>query len=604
MEEQFDKLIYSWYSEYRGGFISNQEIFFSREYSIETNYFENEEIQIEIGNNKDFFYPSRFYGENITGLTAIVGENGSGKTTIAKMLFDYPIPGIKEMQPFFWIVKLTNGRLKVYYYKKKPIIKFENASLDEWQNNDLSLCYLTNIFNVYELDGRIGLSSGHMGSAYRKVYSPAYILANAAEEARKTRYGYFRQKDTNFLTAIQHYADLMEKSEIKAYIKKQEELIIECYKQTSDDIKKELCVFNEYDISIVQFPDEGENDKQGNTLEQIKANYKKFSDMMGKSQYLKAKMLVYYLSELCLCFEDLKFNTLKTEDDCICVLNKCLEELSEQDGCPWMIAMKNAGETILKWYEEGNNWKIGGHCFEDSDSLLEWYYEELKRNFSFFKRYLSFSIRPISSGELAMINLFSYIVDSVILPLERQEKKKALLIIDEIDMGLHPRWQQNILHHLLRWLNSYKEYSFQIIITSHSPIVLSDILMEDVIKLCKEPQGKISVQKMDKLTFGTTISKQILDTFYMDKGNIGLFSKEKIREIIERINELDIKSSAEEINELKYLVNSIGEELVRKKLLNNINKRKSNEELFLKKWREIPLENKEEALRMLDNLRM
>ena len=128
--------------------------------------------------------------------------------------------------------------------------------------------------------------------------------------------------------------------------------------------------------------------------------------------------------------------------------------------------------------------------------------------------------------------------------------------------------------------------------------------MEDVIKLCKESQGKISVKKMDKLTFGTTISKQILDTFYMDKGNIGSFSKEKIKEIIKRIEELDINSSAEEKKELEYLVNSIGEELVRKKLLNDINKRYSNEELVLKKWREIPLENKEEALRMLDNLRI
>ena len=603
MKEQFDNLIYSWYSEYREGFISNQEIFFSREYLIKTNYFENKEIQIEIRKNKDFFYPSWFYGENITSLTAIVGENGSGKTTIAQMLFDCPLPGIKEMQPFFWIVKLMNGSLKVYYYKKKPIIKTENASLEEWQNNDLSLCYLTNIFNIYELDGRAGRSSCIMSNTYRKIYSPAYILVNAAEQARKTRYGYFSLKDNKFLTTIQHYADLMEKSEIKAYIKKQEELIIECYKQTSDDIKKELCVFNEYDISIVQFPDEEGNDKQGGTLQQIKENYSKFSNMMDENQYLKAKMLVYYLSEFCLCFGDLKFDTLNTTDNCINVIKQCLRILSEQEECPWMIAMKNAGETILKWYEEGNNWKTGRHYFKDSDSLIEWYYDELKRNFSFFKRYLSFSIRPISSGELAMINLFSYIVDSAILPLERQEKKKTILIIDEIDMGLHPRWQQNILHHLLRWLNSYKEYSFQIILTSHSPIVLSDILMEDVIKLCKESQGKISVKKMDKLTFGTTISKQILDTFYMDKGNIGSFSKEKIKEIIKRIAELDINSSAEEIKELKYLVNSIGEELVRKKLLNDINKRYSNEELFLNKWREIPLENKEEALRMLDNLR-
>lgn len=203
----------------------------------------------------------------------------------------------------------------------------------------------------------------------------------------------------------------------------------------------------------------------------------------------------------------------------------------------------------------------GNAIFDDSDEMIDWYCDQLKKPSSFFTRNLSFSLAPISCGEQMMINLFAYITDAMY---NNPDQKDFFIIIDEIDAGLHPRWQQNILKYLLDWLGTFEDYQFQLVVTTHSPFVLSDILNDHVIKLEKSSWGQMKIEQMETPTFGANIAMQLLDGFFMDEGNIGAFAKEKIGKVICKIKNMQNYQSLNQ-DELFYLVDSIGEDIVRGK---------------------------------------
>lgn len=620
--EGSSRLIYAWYSQYSNGFVRNQGIFFNREYQINTDVIGGSiqgtlKVRVDISKNNMYLCPSDFYGENISSLTAIIGENGSGKTTIASMLMDYPIPSINGnvKSPFFWVVVTGEGDFIIYCFKVD--LSFDNTqiSIKQWEDNPIAAIYLTNLFNFSELSQNTVLEDLRKGNRLcRQIYSPANLLHHAREKSRKERYGY-RTHDNKYLESIQRYADLMEQSDVQAYVKKQEELIIECYRMASDEIKNELQIFDFYEIEIIEFardfPIYGniEYEDRDQKIVEAKKCYIDLKKRLLQNQKDNFWLNVYVLAlaESYLALSDIKNeeakelkNRIKGADkidsNMIQVLRKTADILRET---PWALQIHDCLE-MLEQYEKGEkaDWKLGKQSFKYTEEMIVWYYEELKRTSSFFKRNLSFKLRPTSSGEQAMVNLFSYIVDAIN---SNPQQREFLLIIDEIDAGLHPRWQQKIIMFLLDWLSFFDKYQFQVIVTSHSPIVLSDILKEHVVKLRKNFNGHLVAEGMTKSTFGANIAMQFLDAFYMDNGNIGAFSKEKIRALIKEIEQVQ-DTNLEKRKELMYLVDSIGEDMVRKKLLNDILRKESGYDLFMKIWENSSVEERNQIISYLENL--
>ena len=157
----------------------------------------------------------------------------------------------------------------------------------------------------------------------------------------------------------------------------------------------------------------------------------------------------------------------------------------------------------------------------------------------------NFEFKGLSSGEQAMLNIYS----SFYYAIDKKENSRNLLIIfDEPELYFHPEWQRNFIYSIIEYFNTYyPEYHIQIIFTSNSPYVLSDLKKSSVITLGKTERER---------TFAGNILYLLLDKYFMEN-TIGTFSEEKIRDVIRKIKKDEIDA-----NDLK-LIDEIGEDLIR-----------------------------------------
>ena len=141
----------------------------------------------------------------------------------------------------------------------------------------------------------------------------------------------------------------------------------------------------------------------------------------------------------------------------------------------------------------------------------------------------------LSSGAEQLVNLLSRIYIQIEENNKVKNNKFILLVVDEPDIYLHPQWQKQFIQILIDFFKeNYKDIKFHIIFTTHSPFLLSDIPKENIIFLDKDDKGNCKVVKglkEKKQTFGANIHTLLSDSFFMEDGLIGEFAKNKIRTI-------------------------------------------------------------------------
>ena len=80
--------------------------------------------------------------------------------------------------------------------------------------------------------------------------------------------------------------------------------------------------------------------------------------------------------------------------------------------------------------------------------------------------------------------------------LENALESEAVVLIDEVDLHLHPSWQQQILSDLTRTFPNA-----QFIVTTHSPQVLTTVRPEQIIELHRA-EDSVSVSRVTGTTYG------------------------------------------------------------------------------------------------------
>lgn len=188
-------------------------------------------------------------------------------------------------------------------------------------------------------------------------------------------------------------------------------------------------------------------------------------------------------------------------------------------------SLENAKAEFSREYMRKNGWDRNWNM----DVFMDFYecYTKISHRIDFLK----FSW-GMSSGENSMFNLFARLYAAMKI----EEKDKILLLFDELDSSFHPQWQQEILSFLTGFLRRvYPQKEFQLILTTHSPVLLSDIPRENVIFMRKEHVE----DKEHEQTFASNIASLYYDSFFMEKGSIGAVARGSIINLLETISELD-----------------------------------------------------------------
>ena len=112
---------------------------------------------------------------------------------------------------------------------------------------------------------------------------------------------------------------------------------------------------------------------------------------------------------------------------------------------------------------------------------------------------------------------------------------------------------------------------FQIIITSHSPILISDIPRSNILFIEKrDGYSRVCTPIRHKETFAANIHTLYNDSFFLEGVPIGDFAKCKIQEIYNRLNNAEISP------EILKEIYRIGEPIIRGLLLKVYDSKRQN----------------------------
>lgn len=156
------------------------------------------------------------------------------------------------------------------------------------------------------------------------------------------------------------------------------------------------------------------------------------------------------------------------------------------------------------------------------------------------------------------------------------KNKNVLILLDENSISFHPNWQKQNLNSIINYLEQFTNINFHLIITTHSPFMLSDLPKENVIFLEKNNENGNCINSTEKMksfnTFGANIHTLFSHGFFMKNGLIGEFAKNKINDVINFIN--GNKSSIKTNDEAQNLINIIGEPVIKNQLQKMLDSKK------------------------------
>ena len=509
------ELVYLWVEKYKN--IRNQGFRFSPRFECEF-----KDGVLTIDENKEYI---SIFPKNIN-ITAIVGENGSGKSSLLNFILEqnecFGIFIFKDKEELLIFYKNINNI--DFNVKSNYKYKLNLNSLEIFEHKRIaSLVFLKSYMDINTYNMSQQLLSRHFFHSSKKIDFISELHENTVELFNIISINSKKDIDTSFKTSPysllalnQHFTYLKDKylHRILKYYPDLENFISQYFK--IDKVEYKLKDLGSIFLASPSFKDNYKDDKFLSNM----------FDIFNKENFIENRLKI-----LCLIFCYIEEEQLKS-----------------------FILEKQVNLTHIELYElikeENYSYIIIWNNFIKAMSVKDNYKTIIKQYLIFIKEIrreiLEFSFTPsLSSGEEKLLYLFVNIYD-YILSMKTSGTTKFTIIVDEPDTLLHPNWQKKLLFLFVTFINTFfKDDVLNIVITSHSPFILSDIPKENVIFLEKykenDDEVKKDIQKLGNCknvnkniklkTFGTNIHTLLSDGFFMSDGLMGEFAKSKIEEI-------------------------------------------------------------------------
>ena len=580
------ELLFVYIEDLNGCFI-NQGINFSPDYHIEFNHAEGELVI----NKKINPTLTNFFGEHITSLNLIVGKNGSGKSSILELLGstsrDRNDLFNGEVKPWFALYSDEYGRFMLEGYDLK-IIKnlvksddFENkinekyavivelverelfvtSFITEEQRNSLCL-YLDRVSNNQAWYSRPHLSSED-GSDNQLGYERNSIDIHLSEEIFKL-----------IKQSREDYEMGFDAKNVQAIINR---------KSFRDDYSKEflndLNLYNDPKIMLYK--------KRGSGL---------FNKEVSKKQWSNQERFIIELLEESICYIHESISLNKFESKHI-MENFYIEDQNSFDArIDYLLNVitiqnKNIGKSLASKIEITPDRLISAlvqlkpEAFLNKN-LIKLDLTEMERNailFTFIDKTegerdifpIKIEYTNLSSGELHFINHISKITKSITKAHTFTSTKNIIFLLDEPERDFHPEWSRRYISNLVKLLNGPKnktKIKFQVIITTHSPFLISDVPKECIttINVLKKDGEIIREIRNSEFGFASNYYDLIQNNFFVDSP-VGEYAKEKISGLIKEIDAISIENS--DYEDLKNNIGLIDDPLMKSKIMQYFNQK-------------------------------
>lgn len=591
------ELLFLWISKY--GSIKEQGFNLSGEYKFSYNQLLKHLIVEENNNYIKGFFNKNANNDiaNILNVTAIVGANGAGKSTFLDFIknnIPYGIGGINV--PCIIIlrdtdgnkliyhhedIKIKSGNYKQYEFKTKPFRdeKINNILSSNYEipnHSDVSYIFFSNIFDNKE-EQSIGnlhnISTNYLIKGDKKAlietnlhdYSLSEIKAFQHEEVRRQLI-FIGEASNNSMVPFPLPENLyirpvdlrLNQNKFKKYgevYKKLRDTILNHYnsaiklKKLITQNRQEEFRFKFYNSLILNFFYELEN-YNSHIIEEVNI----FKNLNNKDNIYKKIYDMFLAAEVSTVVSGnykIQFN-----------ITKFVDFIEEQ--------IKDNNNL-----DYNNNLILNVSNSSRIESFLTLY-----QNSFLFNQYMEFSWTGLSSGQQALFNLlarFYSISDFRLRQTNTELKRNIIILIDEGELYFHPQWQKQLLNLILEFLprvlsSSSFQRNIQIIITSNSPFILSDLPSENVIFLQNNGNSTTVVNKQNgSKTFGANIYSLYSDSFFIQDGLMGDFVKQKIKDVVSVLLEESTQLDKEKEDSIKKIINIIAEPVIKNKLLSLYN---------------------------------
>jgi len=600
--------VYLWIDEYiplddLGGskcLFDNVDLCFSSKYEIKAKKEKGKHI-LNIEEKKNTI-PENYFSDDIVGIKAFVGSNGSGKSSLMKLFYRIISQGwgcedqcnfilvYKEDDEFFCFGNgIEIGQIEISIQLKNGTKK--RGMVVDWKENYAAAKSSCSVFYTGSVnDARIAMTYDDKCfdlSTNALLYSDMETFfgnindeekrKNLLESDYKYYHGELEKNRDHFSTYV-----LMEMIRKISFAS----IFFEKFKNKEFFRIPNLIVVapSFYDVKL-SLSDIAEIDRNFSMmLSDIEYDIKHDDDIY---EWIKYSAFLNRMRQLCLSTEknipkELFKKLRKTE-------NKTLDE--------FFLILKNNGDVFFAQKTETLIEKLRELSSDEKQIVkkirkyrtnfknIEGFYFDLKKRnhqrclrdvISLYQDiapltpFLTMNCRLQSSGEENVVKFFSRLYFA--LQGKKYGQEGIHLFIDEADLYLHPEWQRCWLKNFLAVMKvvlkkiypSGGRPKIQLFLTTHSPFIITDLFNENITLLDRKNYGPVKVINNHSISpFGGNLYDFLdADGAFFLENSIGAFAEEKIRKASEKLSDKDpeIEFTRRRVGDpiIKCLINEVG----------------------------------------------